>query len=310
MSGLDLKEAKDAVEAFALKYGINTKSIGCAGMVLLTMVSISGLVLACGFAGCGQDRSAQPPVKSESRAERPETPKPWMTANATWPQFTLTNEATFRGHTPLHGASAFLVSSRDGRIFAATAKHLIGKNGGVVPDVSLDELDSVLQQWRMFPRTRPKKFVEIAGLGVHGLESTRCDWLILKLKASEGKPPSQPLPAQALPAQPLPTQALHVRREPVKVGERVYLLGCPYVEADCTQNVYKGTVTARANDRFRYDLDPPVELRGFSGAPIIDERGFLVGVMTVWFKPKSPSETNLEGGGEDASVIYPLIEKQ
>jgi ribosomal protein L7/L12 len=290
-TGAGLLDAKDAVEALAVKHGINAKA-GCAGAVLL-MVSIAVTsAVACGIAGCGQEGGAQPPVKTESRAEQPE---PWMTANKNWPQIVLTNEATFRGHTPLHGASAFLLSSRDGRVFAATAKHLIGKNGGVVPDVSLDELDSVLQQWQIFPRTRPKESVEIEGLGLRGLESPRCDWLVLKLKEGGAKLPAQPL---------------HARRDKVTVGERVYLVGCPYVEEACTQNVYRGTVTARVNDRFRFDLDPPVELRGFSGAPIIDEKGFLVGVTTVWFEPKTRGETYLEGGGEDASVIYSLIENQ
>jgi hypothetical protein len=187
------------------------------------------------------------------------------------------------------------VSSRSGHVFAATAKHLIGENGGVKPDVSLSEFNSALQQWHMFPRTMPKASVDVEALGVGGLEGRNCDWLILKLKQGEKKLPAQPL---------------HARQDPVTVGERVYLIGCPYVERDCKQNVYRGKVTARRNDRFRYDLDPPVELRGFSGAPIIDEKGYLVGVMTVWFEPKVKGETYLEGGGEDATTIYPLVENQ
>jgi ribosomal protein L7/L12 len=291
-TGDGLKEAKEAVEALAVKHGISPKGTGCAGIVLLMIALTSSLALASGIAGCGQDRDGQTPVKRETSTEPPET---WMTANKSWPQIVLTNEASFRGHSPLHGASSFLVSSRNGRIFAATAKHLIGENGGVEPEVSLDELDSVLQQWRMFPRTRPTESIDIEALGLRGLESPRCDWLVLKLKQGGKKLPSQPL---------------HFRRDPVTVGERVYLLGCPYAEEYCTQNVYRGKVTARVNDRFRYDLNPPVELRGFSGAPIVDEKGLLVGVMTVWFEPKVRGETYLEGGGEDASVIYSLIEKQ
>ena len=90
----------------------------------------------------------------------------------------------------------------------------------------------------------------------------------------------------------------------------VYLIGCPYVEATCKQNVYVGKVTMRAQDRFRYDIDPPVDLRGFSGAPVIDRNGHVVGVTTVWFKPKMQGEKYLEAGGEDAASVYPLIEGQ
>jgi S1-C subfamily serine protease len=149
----------------------------------------------------------------------------------------------------------------------------------------------------MFPRTLPQSSVEIEALGINdGLDWQKCDWLILKLKH----------PAEALPAQPL-----HVRPDPVAIGERLYLIGCPYIERDCKQNVYRGKVTARGfSDHFRYDLDPPVELPGFSGAPIVDEKGYLVGVMTVWFQPKMDGKKYLEGGGEDAATIYSNIEGQ
>jgi hypothetical protein len=42
-TGSGLKEAKDAVEALAAKYGINPKGAGCAGMVLL-MVVVSTII--------------------------------------------------------------------------------------------------------------------------------------------------------------------------------------------------------------------------------------------------------------------------
>ena len=52
-------------------------------------------------------------------------------------------DAEFIGHTPLHGASAFLVKSQDGRTLAATARHLVGPNGGVEPEISLAGLNGV-----------------------------------------------------------------------------------------------------------------------------------------------------------------------
>ena len=65
----------------------------------------------------------------------------------------------------------------------------------------------------MFPRTVPQAFVDIDGLGLSGLDRRGGDWLILKLKH----------PAAALPAQPL-----QIRKDPVKIGEKVYLVGCPF----------------------------------------------------------------------------------
>jgi len=45
--------------------------------------------------------------------------------------------------------------------------------------------------------------------------------------------------------------------------------------------VYAGKVTARAGDRFRYHIDPPVDIRGFSGAPVIDRNGHVVAARVI-----------------------------
>ena len=44
MSGCGLKDSKDAVEALAVKHGINPKGAGCAGMVLL-MIALAAVLL-------------------------------------------------------------------------------------------------------------------------------------------------------------------------------------------------------------------------------------------------------------------------
>jgi S1-C subfamily serine protease len=121
------------------------------------------------------------------------------------------------------------------------------------------------------------------------------DWLILAIKDTD---------------RPLPATPLHLRSQPVQVGEKVYLVGCPYVEDSCKQNVYAGKVTARAGNRFRYDIEPPVDIRGFSGAPVIDQNGHVVGAMTVWFQPKRQGDRFLEAGGEDAASVYQVVEAQ
>lgn len=72
-----------------------------------------------------------------------------------------------------------------------------------------------------------------------------------------------------------------------------------------------GIVTARGRgDRFRYDLTPPVEIRGFSGAPILDAAGHVVGVMTVWFDTKTEGGKTLEAGAEDAAAVLALLVDQ
>ncbi len=260
----------------------------------------SRLLVALAFtiivgAGCQRSGSEDNRTQPLPQQETPPQAEDWASKPPRqWPQLVLTNDAEFNGHTPLRGASAFLVKTRDGRTLAATAKHLIGANGGVQPEIPIAGLNGVIRTWRMYPRTLPDQFVAAEKIGAEGLDNDDLDWLILSLKGTTGK---------ALPATPL-----HLRPQPVHVGETVYLVGCPYVEERCKQNVYSGKVTTRSESRFRYDIDPPVDIRGFSGAPVVDRNGHVVGVMTVWFEPKMQGGRFLEAGGEDASSVYGLIE--
>jgi S1-C subfamily serine protease len=105
------------------------------------------------------------------------------------------------------------------------------------------------------------------------------------------------------PSQKLPAQTLPIRDTPVQIGESVFLIGVPYSEPQSAQNVYRGVVTQRGfEDRFRYKLSPPVDLRGFSGAPIVDADGRVVGIMTIWFNPDTVDGKHLDGGGEDIAT--------
>jgi len=255
----------------------------------LTHIMSLLLIAACCF-GCGTDSPDAKPWVDDRTVE------PWVTEpKAAWPQIVLTNCAEFNGHSSLEGASSFLVKTDDDRVLAATARHLIGDAGGVEPEIPVNRLTATIRSWKMFPRTMPDEFVEITSLGAKGLDNYRLDWLILSIRRAD----------------PLPAYPLKLRQEPVRVGETVFLIGCPYIERSCKQNVYTGTVTARAfGNRFRYDITPPVDIRGFSGAPIIDKKGYVVGIMTVWFDPRMSGDNFLEAGGEDVASIYELLQHE
>jgi len=223
-------------------------------------------------------------------------PEPWSSKPPPqWPQIVLTNEASFRERTPLRGASAFLVEE-DGQIFGATAQHLLGENGGVKPEAPARELDSLLVSWILHPRTMQDRSVKVAGLGAKPRSDRNYDWLLLRLAPANG----------ALPATPL-----HLRASPVAVGESVHLIGVSYAEPNVAQKVYSGNVTERRyGDRFRYSISPHVDIRGFSGAPIVDDAGLLVGVMTVWFQPVMDGTLWTEAGGEDAYSALKAFRRQ
>jgi len=226
------------------------------------------LLLMVAAAGC-TELIGPPRVADNS------TPESWVSGpQHTWPQLVLTNAASFRGHTPLEGASSFLLQTNDGRVLAATAKHLLGDAGAVSPEIHPVNLDYVLESWQMFPRTRGSESVEIAGLLAPGFDRADRDVLFLRTYA----PPS------ALPAQPL-----YIRAAPVQRGETVYLIGCPYSQPGCSQNVYQGQITERSGGTFTFSLNSPLQLAGFSGAPVIDAKGHALGVLTAGY-------VSVEGG--------------
>ena len=104
----------------------------------------------------------------------------------------------------------------------ATAAHLLGAAGGIEPPIAVDELTSKIQSWAMHPRTLPDDTIRATAVALQGLERGNRDWLVLGTDSS-GKLPAFPL---------------RVEKERVKVGDTVHLIGCPYDEGDCKQNVY------------------------------------------------------------------------
>lgn len=268
-----------------IAYSIYRTDGGCMKLIILTVI-FAGLITF------GWHQFNKPLNDDHLK------PVTWITEPKTrWPQIVLTNDAQFKGHTPLKGASGFLLQTTDGRIRGATARHLLGYNGGVQPELIVTELDPSLVSWKMFPRTRPSQAIAFSGIRTpklaRRLDSPVLDWLILTPK--EGARLDR-------------VEVLQIRHRPAEVGETVHLIGCPYIADQCRQRVYSGRVTLReAYNMFRFTVDPPVDLRGFSGAPIIDARGHLVGVLTLGFEPDETSKGHVEGGGQDVGGMAKLL---
>ena len=108
----------------------------------------------------------------------------------------------------------------------------------------------------------------------------------------------------------LPSYPLHVRRTPLAPGETVHLIGCPYSDSDGKQKVYSGKVTTVEKDGyFAYQIHPAVNLVGFSGAPIIDTNGHVVGICTVWFQRQIYDGKDLVGGGDSTLPRIQISER-
>lgn len=209
-----------------------------------------------------------------------------------WPQLVLTNEARFRGHSPLSGASSFLMLMSDNDVVLVTARHLIGADGGVKPDVKLADFDAVLTGWEAFPRTKPKARIAMSSLAFPPEAGMRHDWLLLRLKEPRGDLPATPL---------------RPRIKRAEVGDVAFLIGVPYSDVKSAQNVYKGKVTTRpSRNYFELEFEPAVKLAGFSGAPVVDKDGYLLGMMTT--SPESKRKDGLQSvcWCQDISLGYSL----
>ena len=178
-------------------------------------------------------------------------------------QILLTNEATFTNDRILMGASAFLIRYQDS-VYAVTAKHLIGPDGGVEPAVALNSLSKELLSWSMYPRVPVHPATDTVSVSAAQLNysASNSDALLLRTVGFH---------TGILPLEP-------DFKNPT-VGDTLFLVGCPYDEADCTQNLYKVVFREVVDGLLVSEIFSTVELSGFSGAPVVNRNGGVVGIL-------------------------------
>ena len=182
-------------------------------------------------------------------------------------QILLTNEADFKNSTSLYGASSFLLEFNNS-FYAVTAKHLIGKDGGVEPEISPMDLPNSIINWKMFPRIENRvsnDTVIISNTNYKSIQ-TNADILLLKINDYKGNL------CKLKPVSELPEE-----------NDTLFIIGCPYSENNCRQNVYPCNYMLFDNETNMIicELKENIELPGFSGAPVLDKNGFVVAVMTA-----------------------------
>lgn len=184
-----------------------------------------------------------------------------------WPQLVLTHDAQFRGHTGLEGATAFLARLPKGDTVAVTARHLMGEAGGVTPELAPADIDSSVTKWSLYPRDKQDSVVSVAGLyGAPQRYKSANEWLLLKLK---GDPDEDELPSTPL----------AVRTTPVKTGEPLFVVGVRYANKKNTQEVFPAKASSTALGVILGSLEKPADFSGFSGAPVLDANGHVVGLL-------------------------------
>lgn len=184
-------------------------------------------------------------------------------------QILLTNFAKFTNNRLLEGASGFLINYKNS-VFAVTARHLLGEAGGITPEIGINDLDKSLLKWEMMPRVvnnTSKETIKLESKGLDYSQSTS-DILFLKVKTKDYE-----------------IQELTPNFDLPKIGETIFLIGCPYNETKCKQNSYPAKYVQffESKNSLVFELNTTVDLRGFSGAPVVNNKGEVLGILTSSF---------------------------
>lgn len=180
-------------------------------------------------------------------------------------QILLTNEAYFKKDRSMQGASSFLIKYQDS-IYAVSAKHLLGEAMGISPEVKLKKINSELIHWSIYPRTNHLSDDTIY-LNANNLifDSLKSDILMLRTNNTSD------------------IHVLSIADTLPKFYETVYLIGCPYSDEECYQNVYPLKYIGINDDLISCSSAKDIELSGFSGCPIVNIKGEVFGVLVSGF---------------------------
>ena len=89
-------------------------------------------------------------------------------------------------------------------------------------------------------------------------------------------------------------KALQPRLGKIPIGEQLFIIGCEYADYDCHQKIYKATFNDYYEEMLVLKPEQEFNASGFSGAPVVDNNGLVVGVLS--------------GGIESGGIEYYLIE--
>jgi hypothetical protein len=81
--------------------------------------------------------------------------------------------------------------------------------------------------------------------------------------------------------------------KPIK-EERFELIGCQYSDTECHQQNYFATMHSYVDGKIFLKSAVKFDISGFSGAPVIDSDGYIIGLLS--------------GGGEIEGELYLVVE--
>ncbi|MFS4466718.1 trypsin-like peptidase domain-containing protein [Maribacter sp. 2210JD10-5] len=186
-----------------------------------------------------------------------------------------------------NASNSFLVA-HEGNTYAITAKHIlmIAKTDAM----KFVDFEGGLKQWKMHPKNDSTKFIVADKLlNANRKDSltwdymdtnwdTYEDWLVFSVK--ENKTDYTPL---------------SFRKKPLKKGEHLYAIGWTYKDTVGSQRMYEYKFdTTKGNFHSLIQINGPNSMGGLSGAPVVDNKGKIVGLVSSGGEDENTKEVLLQ----------------
>ena len=247
------------------------------------------ILLLLGFVFCslildgGRQSMCLAAAPSTSSATTEPAAQPWAAKPSDqWPPLLLKNHITLKGFAPWQGVAAFLMKLPTGQVVGVTTRDEL------VQGVNLGDLKGSVAQWTLSPPTRASQTVVMRALAMpaDSCQSMNC----VMMTTSSSYPVEVLIPS--------PTRA--------QVGQTVFLVGTSVDGSKPTQVVYEGTVVQLDHPTpglIAFDYHAHVPPNSFSGSPVLDTQGHVIGIHQSYYPEHTSAETIVGQAFQITTVI-------
>lgn len=196
-----------------------------------------------------------------------------------------------------NASNGFLVQFEN-KTYGITAKHvlMIAKTD----KMKFVDFEGALEQWKMHPKDDTTKYVILDQLLSTNRKDlltweymgdnweTYNDWLVFSIKENDTN-----------------HKQLKFRGSPLNKGENLYAIGWTYKDTIGAQRTYEYKFDkTEGNYHNLIQIKGPKNLGGLSGAPIVDEKGKLVGLVSSGWEDEKTKETILQATSVDNIIKF------